>query len=33
VRPDSWWRDMVGLDDASLNTLDMRRRSRRRIRA
>jgi hypothetical protein len=33
IKPDSWWRDIVGLDDASLNTLAMRRRSRRRIRA
>ena len=31
IRPDSWWREMVGLDDASLDTLDTRRRSRRRI--
>lgn len=33
IKPDSWWCDIVGLDDASLKTLDMRRRPRRRIRA
>jgi hypothetical protein len=31
IKPDSWWRDMVGLDDESLNSLSMRRRHRRRI--
>jgi hypothetical protein len=31
IKPDSWWREMVGLDDASLDSLGMRRRSRRRL--
>ena len=30
IKPDSWWRDMVGLDDSSLDSLAMRPRSRRR---
>ena len=29
VRPDSWWRDVVGLDDASLRSVTMERRARR----
>ena len=29
IKPDSWWREVVGLDDASLDSLGMRRRSRR----
>ena len=31
VRPDSWWREMVGLDDASLDSMGMRRRTRRHL--
>jgi hypothetical protein len=31
IRPDSWWRGMAGLDDASLATLSMSRRRRRRL--
>jgi anti-sigma factor RsiW len=31
IRPDSWWREMVGLDDASLDSLAMRPRRRRRL--
>ena len=30
IKPDSWWRDMVGLDDAALDSLAMRHRPRRR---
>ena len=29
IKPDSWWRGMAGLDDASLDTLGMSRRRRR----
>jgi len=29
IKPDSWWRDMVGLDDASLRSVTMERRARR----
>jgi anti-sigma factor RsiW len=31
IRPDSWWRGMAGLDDASLAPLSMSRRRRRRL--
>jgi lipopolysaccharide export LptBFGC system permease protein LptF len=31
IKPDSWWREMVGLDDASLDSMAMRRRSRHRL--
>ena len=31
VKPDSWWRDMVGLDDGSLRSVTMARRTRRRL--
>jgi hypothetical protein len=31
VKPDSWWRDVVGLDDRSLRPTTMERRSRRRL--
>jgi hypothetical protein len=30
IKPDSWWRDMVALDDESLNSMSMRRRRDRR---
>lgn len=31
IKPDSWWRELVGLDDASLNSMSMRRRPRRHL--
>ena len=31
IKPDSWWREMVGLDDASLDSMSMRRRPRRHL--
>ncbi len=31
IKPNSWWREMVGLDDASLDSMSMRRRSRRHL--
>ena len=31
VKPDSWWRELVGLDDASLDSISMRRRPRRHL--
>ena len=31
IKPNSWWREMVGLDDASVDSVAMRRRSRRHL--
>ena len=31
IRPNSWWRELVGLDDASLDSMGMRRRRRRHL--